>query len=274
MPPPVQLIASTAVDLSPQYSPDGSRIAFASTRSGAHQIWTCASDGTRCMQMTELRAGAATGMPQWSHDGRLIVFTSNQAGNSDVYVVPASGGPVRQLTDDVSDDTSPSFSSNSRYIYFTSERAGAAHVWRMPAEGGPAIRISEHPGHSPVESADGRWLYYTYRADGSGSAAMLWRVAASGNGPRVKVLDAVYAGGWTIVGSRLWYRRPTGRTSEIRSRDLSNGNDVVVAFVPPPKSPNDRGLSVSPDGRYLLYTQNDNPGSDLMYVQNVRGNLQ
>jgi len=41
-----RFISSTRIESAPQFSPDGSRIAFESTRSGAHEIWTCKGDGT------------------------------------------------------------------------------------------------------------------------------------------------------------------------------------------------------------------------------------
>jgi Tol biopolymer transport system component len=39
------LISSTQVENSPQFSPDGKKVVFASTRTGSYEIWTCDSDG-------------------------------------------------------------------------------------------------------------------------------------------------------------------------------------------------------------------------------------
>jgi Tol biopolymer transport system component len=47
--PPEQLIASTAFDMSPQFSPDGQRIVFVSTRSGNYEVWACRSDASQTM---------------------------------------------------------------------------------------------------------------------------------------------------------------------------------------------------------------------------------
>ena len=93
----VRLTASSAVDFNAQYSPDGGRIAFSSNRSGSREIWTCASDGAQCVQVTTLNG--FTGTPRWSPDGRQIVFDSAAAGQTDVYVVDANGGSPRRLTD-------------------------------------------------------------------------------------------------------------------------------------------------------------------------------
>jgi Tol biopolymer transport system component len=53
IPQPVRLTASSAADFNAQYSPDGNRIAFSSNRSGSSEVWTCASDGSRCVQGAE-----------------------------------------------------------------------------------------------------------------------------------------------------------------------------------------------------------------------------
>src|SRR5262249_30619421 len=50
--PPTRLIASTNLDQGPQYSPDGKRIVFESTRSGSYEIWMCDSDGTNLVQLS------------------------------------------------------------------------------------------------------------------------------------------------------------------------------------------------------------------------------
>ena len=47
-----RLITSQREDDSPQYSPDGKKIAFASNRSGSMEIWVCASDGSKPLQLT------------------------------------------------------------------------------------------------------------------------------------------------------------------------------------------------------------------------------
>src|SRR5690348_9607649 len=69
------LISSTRDDVNPQFSPDGSRIAFVSTRSGHPEIWACNSDGSKAVQLTSF-GGAAVNDPRWSPDGERIAFDS------------------------------------------------------------------------------------------------------------------------------------------------------------------------------------------------------
>lgn len=86
----MKLIGSSGADEDPQYSPDGRRIAFSSTRSGASEIWMCSDEGLNCVQLTHLNSPLA-GSPSWSPDGSKIVFDANVHHNTDVYVVNSDG---------------------------------------------------------------------------------------------------------------------------------------------------------------------------------------
>jgi len=80
----------------PAWSPDGHRIACASTASGTRNIWTMAADGTDKRQVTA--APGADTEPAWSPDGRRIAFRRTRPGlGSDLMIVGAGGGAVLQL---------------------------------------------------------------------------------------------------------------------------------------------------------------------------------
>ena len=61
--PPDRLISSTMMESGPQVSPDGNKIAFESTRSGAYEVWMCRSDGGGLIQLdptSTLMTGTST----------------------------------------------------------------------------------------------------------------------------------------------------------------------------------------------------------------------
>ena len=105
------LISSTQVENSPQFSPDGKKVAFASTRTGSYEIWTCDSNGGNTRRLTFF-GGPLTGTPRWSPDGRQIAFDSRPNGYSDIIPDQFHGGPPRCLTPGtlISDDILPSWS--------------------------------------------------------------------------------------------------------------------------------------------------------------------
>ena len=165
MSPSHSLIISTALEISPRYSPDGKRIAFVSNRSGSDEIWVCGGDGENPIRLSSFH-GPLAGSPSWSPDGKRIVFDCRPEGNADIYVVSAEGGQPRRLTTDPAEDIVPSWSRDGRWIYFTSNRnadggSGRLQIWKMPADGGEAVQMTRQGGFEPMESPDGQWLYFT-----------------------------------------------------------------------------------------------------------------
>jgi len=270
---PVKLIASSLHDSAPDYSPDGRKIVFASTRSGGRGLWVCDSDGARPRLLID-RGPYVTGTPRWSPDGRWIAFDSRSndpdtAGNPDIHVISSEGGPPRRLTTDPAEDVAPSWSRDGRWVYFGSTRGGSMQIWKTPAAGGQAIQVTREGGFEGFESPDGKYFYY---AKGRGLPG-IWRVPSGGGAERL-VLDHHQAGVWRywrIVDHGIYFvtaatpAQPlleffsfaTGKISEIAR--LERDPDK---FVP--------GLAVSPDGRRLLYVQRDQSGSDIMMVENFR----
>jgi dipeptidyl aminopeptidase/acylaminoacyl peptidase len=135
---PEPLIVSTLGEAKSQFSPDGSRIVFASSRSGeTFEIWVVNADGSHPVQLTN-RLGRFQESPRWSPDGRWIAFDSQgQDGHWDIWVVEASGGRPRRITAEPSDEHAPSWSRDGRWIYFDSDRAGRRQIWRAAFAGGP-----------------------------------------------------------------------------------------------------------------------------------------
>ncbi|MFY9973452.1 MAG: hypothetical protein WAK53_04290 [Chromatiaceae bacterium] len=87
-----QLMLSNASDIHPRWSPDGSRLAFSSNRTGRYEIWTVAADGSDARQVTD-GPGEKT-WPTWSPDGTRILFTHTQAGRTGLALVDLAGGGI------------------------------------------------------------------------------------------------------------------------------------------------------------------------------------
>lgn len=261
--PVVKLLSSTQQDSAPQYSPNGSRIAFQSWRSGNQEIWTCLSDGSQLVKLTNF-GGPLTGSPSWSPDGQQIAFDSRTGGHSHIYVVGVNGGTPRPVTDGAFNDIVPSWSRDGRWLYFGSNRSGSWQIWRVAASGGEPEQLTSLGGFVPTESPDGKWVYYT-KADSPG----IWRIA-SDRGPEARVLDqpAVgFWGYWSLTGNELFYLDSSAKSPEIRSLDMvkNQGRRIyTLERVPPPFS----GLSVSPDGNWLLHTDLAEVGSHITLVEN------
>ena len=161
------------------------------------------------MQLTSF-GGPDVTTPRWSPDGGRIAFDSNAAGEFDIYVVGANGGKPQRMTTDPANDGNPSWSHDGQWIYFDSARAGAQQVWKMPANGGEAVQVTKDGGFAPLESPDGKFLYYTKALFSSS----LWKIPVEG-GEASKVLEGLsFYENFAIVGSGLYFV-PTRNTAAI-----------------------------------------------------------
>jgi TolB protein len=82
--------------IAPSISPDGRRIAFASTRAGNSDVWVSNVDGGDARRLTTTHASDTA--PCWSPTGNEIAFTSSRSGTPQIWVMDADGLNVRRLT--------------------------------------------------------------------------------------------------------------------------------------------------------------------------------
>jgi Tol biopolymer transport system component len=249
----------------PEFSPDGKKVAFESNRLGFWDIWTCDVDGKNCDQVTSLHGTA--GRARWSPSGRSIAFEFHPKDRSEIYVVDVPGGlPHLVPTIPGADNLSPSWSRDGKWLYFASKSGNDPfQLWKMPVQGGSPTRLTRNGGISPVESLDGRYLYYSKYEQGG-----VWRMPMQG-GEETEVLNDVEGGGWPN-----WAISPNGiyflkfgkfpRTS-IEFYEFAAGKTLPVWTLE--KHPG-WGLSMSQDGKSIIYIQNEFAESNIMLVKNFR----
>ena len=263
---PVPLISSTQIDLYPAYSPDGRKIAFGSTRSRGHEIWVCRSDGSNAVQLTT----SGGGVPKWSPDGRTIVYRGGGGPNTSVHVISADGGVPKRLTTGPSIDYRAIFSRDGQSIYFASNRSRTKQIWKVPAAGGDPVQITPdgEDREGPLESRDGKFLYYI-KGNPYPDRCAVYRMPVGG-GEETLVLDSVHcAGHWAFWKEGIYFFRPADAKghSDLCMYEFATGKTSKVLTIEKSIS---YYIEASPDGRSILYTQNDQDGSDLMLVENFR----
>jgi Tol biopolymer transport system component len=255
------LIASTRYDWQPRFSPDGKRIAFGSTRSGAREVWIADADGGNAVQMTSF-SGPHVGFMNWSPDNQRLVFHARPEGQADLFTVTADrhGSPVR-LTTHPADDVQPSYSHDGRWTYFASLRSGQWEAWKMPAAGGNAVQITNTGGvEMPLESPDGESVYFCIPGIG------IWKVPANGGDAHKVVGSIAPECAFAVTADGLYYAAATGSNQgSIRFLSFATGESRPIVASDHPLG---MGLTLSPDRRVILFTRVDHAGSDLMRISN------
>ena len=164
---PLALTAGQGDDEWPNWSPDGSRIAFASSRDGNFEIYTMNADGSEQTRLT--RNNAHDWSPTWSPDGSKIVFTSARDRNFEIYTMNADGTGAMRLTNDPADDHAPVWSPDGRVIAFASKRSGNYEIYLMNPDGSAITRLTQTNANNfnPTWSPDSRHIAFETFRDGN-----------------------------------------------------------------------------------------------------------
>jgi Tol biopolymer transport system component len=176
---PVNLTNNAAGDWYPAWSPDGTRIAFLSSRDGPVEIYVMDADGSNQVNLTNNPAWDAE--PAWSPDGTRIAFASNRDGEPDIYVMNADGSNPVRLTNNPP-RYSPAWSPDGTRIAFTSLLDGDYEIYVMNADGSNPVNLSNDPARDaePAWSPDGTRIAFQSNRDGNDE---IYIMGADGSNP-------------------------------------------------------------------------------------------
>jgi Tol biopolymer transport system component len=166
----------------PDWSPDGSRIAFTAVDASGLHLWTMrASDGSDRRQLTS-GPGLDFG-PAWSPDGTRIAFTRGleEGDPGDVYVINLVTAEVAQLTHSPAYDIDVAWSPDSARIVFERESGASASIQTIDADGSHETGLTSGAYYDtgPTFSPDGRYIAFGRYREGVITDS-LWTMTADG----------------------------------------------------------------------------------------------
>lgn len=258
-----RIAASSGQDASPQYSPDGRRIAFRSDRSGEEHIWVCNADGANPVQVTF--GSGRPSVPRWSPDGRKLVF--NDAATTEMYIAEDEGGrwAVRPFG---ARGVHPVFSPDGQFIY----AAAAGSIVRFPAGGGQAEIVTPTRGLSLDVSPDGRFVYFVREP----ADTTLSRVDVN-TGEVERVLSGLVpycTSCWALSETGIYYlgvRPKAPGQQSIFYLDWKTRAARLVADYPEPILPIGIGpFSLAPDRKSMLVVRLDPSNADILRADGFR----
>jgi Tol biopolymer transport system component len=192
--------SSITLSVQPDWSPDGSKIAFAAysslTSTTAPNIHVMNADGSN---ITVIDSGYNDAIPSWSSDSsKIAFFTSRDGGHGDseVFIMDSDGSnpmnisnnPVVFGVDNSGWESDPSWSPDGNKIAFASHRSGFFDIWVMDADGSNQVNLTDQPTYdaSPAWSPDSTKI--AFMSDRSGDSE-IYVMNADGSSP-VKITNS------------------------------------------------------------------------------------
>ena len=257
---PRQLTYDSAMDIQPEWHPEGDIFVFKSNRGEDEHIFKLYTliPGEEPELVETGRV--YHGYPGWSPDGSHMVFNTYDpevegVNEMDIFVVNLSTGESTSVTSNSDFDDSGRWSPDGDFISFHSSRSGDLDVWKVAvAENGTPVGepIRLTPGnsneHCPRWSFDGEWLVYeTDRVEGTD----VWVMRGDGSDARQITDDDYHDGypGWSPTGDWLVYDSNRDDNTDIYLIPTAGGPQKRVTM----HHTQDRHPSWSPDGRSLLF---------------------
>jgi serine/threonine protein kinase/dipeptidyl aminopeptidase/acylaminoacyl peptidase len=159
---PSRFTFDPAFDGYPIWSPDGSRIVFASSRKGSYDIYQKPSNGAGNDELL-LRSSLNKYPNDWSPDGRFLLYMQMDPKTGfDLWVLPLFGErkPFPYVNTSFNENVGQ-FSPDGRWVAYESDESGRFEVYVQPFPGpGGKWQVSTGGGIEPRWRRDGKELLY------------------------------------------------------------------------------------------------------------------
>jgi Tol biopolymer transport system component len=126
----------------PSWSPDGKKIAYASSLAGDWEIHIIDTEDGKISRLTDNQF--YDGRPIWSPDGHQILFESDRDGDWEIYVMDVDGGNVRPITENSTGDWLANWSPDGQWIAYVSNRDGDDEIYIVGIDGKHQIKLTNN----------------------------------------------------------------------------------------------------------------------------------
>jgi hypothetical protein len=204
----VRLTNNGNEDIHPRLNKGGTRIIFASNRSGNFDIYSMYPNGSSQTRLTGNSRDEVN--PVWSPDGTKIAFQQIvSTTNSDIWVMNADGSSQTRLTNTADYEGQPYWSPDGSKITFTAYRNNQWRIWVMNANGTIQTQLSNIPySGDPAWSPDGSQIAFDSDSNGDGWYEV-WLMNADGSNQHSVYIPCcaqdVWVNGWSPDGAWITF---------------------------------------------------------------------
>ena len=257
-----RVISSEAVTGMPAWGAHRKAFVYVSERSGSSAIWMRGEDGDRPIVTADPLPSGATNLfmlPALSPQADRVLYTRGSGGSENQFnwIASLSGGPPVRLTNgkDVI-ERGGSWSMDGTRIVYWQFRNGSVSIMlvRTTGEATPAVLVDKAGLPLPEWSPDGQWIKFFDAQGGAG-----WSVI-SPDGKTLRsygepnTIDMTFsADSKRLYGIRVEADRRTLFSLDIATKEVKTIGEIGKDFTPSSYSNPGIRLSLSPDGKSILY---------------------
>lgn len=165
--------------LSPNWSPDGTRLVYVSYSNGRPEIFIQNIYSAKKEKVASFKG--LNNAPRWSPDGKHLALTLSKDGNPEIYIMNINSRKLTRVTRSYAIDTEPEWLPNNKGLVFTSDRGGSPQLYEIklnnnrPVSRAKRLTFEGNYNARPAVSSDGRYIAMVHRTQGKFRIAVLER---------------------------------------------------------------------------------------------------